>query len=182
MSVKPSSKLALLTEEGPIEDVNRIVNLLRKCWDDIRMPNLQFLPSDMLDRIENPVSEPPFLRFDIKRTFINGTSLWEKVQRWTINLEEMKASCEMIGHRKVREAIPVAQVAEEVAEKILAGEPDQRYDIEVKIRIHSDEVNLDSRVAKEPRERRKKRFYEELDRLLENEGFERGLFIYHNQV
>lgn len=174
-----------MTEEGPLEDVNEVVRLLRRFWDDIQVQEDEPLTAEMLDRIEDPVYRPPNLKFDIQRPIGDRPAKWAKVERWVVNLSDMTAMSFEMEERKVREHAPhwfARPVAEEVADKILAGESDPRYDIEVKIRIHSDEVTPDSRMAsKETRERRKKRFYEELDRLLETGGFERGLFIYHKE-
>ena len=84
----------------------------------------------LIGRMEHVEWNPPVLTFVIERhggTVLGSTRA--ELQRWTVDLDRKTATCERAGHRQLSpmaKRVDVGSIADEVANKIVGGESDDR--------------------------------------------------------
>ena len=84
----------------------------------------------LIGRMEHVEWHPPLLTFVIERhggTVLGSTRA--ELQRWTVDLDRKTATCERTGHRQLSpmaKRVDVGSIADEVADKIVSGEADDR--------------------------------------------------------
>ena len=157
---------------GPIQDADRLVQLLSSCWHEFDGSSETKMRSRKLcGRVEEPQWHPPILSFCIERhgATVMGSkraSLYE----WSVNLENHTAS--IVGKRKRQlrpnaKPLDVKAIAKTLADAVISGRADERLTIlndgRVKIEIGRaiPETNARTTAA------RRKRFRRELSALLE---------------
>jgi hypothetical protein len=122
---------------GPLHDTADLERLLNACWDAFEGHEDEGMtPEKLLGRMEKVEWQPPVLTFVIERhgRICQGSSR-ANLHRWTVNIEARTASCEKIGHRQLHpmaRRLDLRGMAEEIAGKIIRGEPDDR------LRWHAD--------------------------------------------
>jgi len=161
----------------PAEQADEVESLLSSCWDRIEGSTDGGMAAYKLDfRAEQMEWEPPTLSFRIERHggAFRGSSRGE-LQNWSVDVERESAALGAIGHRQLRPSAPrldVKPLASEIAELIMA----QRNDHRLKWKSASDvKVELTKIIPNSgPRATvpgRRKRFRDELKRLLEPAGW-----------
>jgi hypothetical protein len=115
---------------GPVEHTDRLERLLAKVWGDLGGDQAGMTGDKLIGRMEQAEWTPPKLSFSIERhggTVLGSTRA--ELQRWTIDLDSQTATCERTGHRQsspMAKRVDVEPIAEEIAEKIVNGQPDDR--------------------------------------------------------
>lgn len=94
------------------------------------------------------------------------------LHRWTINLIERTATCEKVGHRQLRALAPrlsIQPLAEEIAEKIIQDQGDDRLDWQGagRVRVILSAIFPSRSAFKQTVEGRRKRFMQAVIPLLE---------------
>jgi len=131
-------------------------------------------------RMENVGWNPPVLSFDIERhrPTVHGSSR-ATLQRWSLNLDEMTASCDDSGFRQLRPLSPslkVEPIAKEIADAILHHEEHPHVE-RLKnggVRLHITEPLGGQSIPKRTMEGRRKRFLKALDSLVAPHGWARS--------
>jgi hypothetical protein len=119
-----------LSAAGEEPDPRELGGRLGAVWHLFRGGRAEGMNAGKLRRIESPRWSPPILEFKIERH--GGTVLGSsraELQRWTLDLEDLTASCSRGGHRQLRSMqarLDVAPVAAEVAALVERGAKDPR--------------------------------------------------------
>jgi hypothetical protein len=119
---------------GPVQDVSTFENLLADVWDRLPGSGAQGMKSSkLLGRVENPVWQSPFLKFQIERhggTVMGSTRA--ELQTWCIDIEGGNVECVTTGRRQLYRLSKsfkekdAAELAKEIAEKIFNKKKDSR--------------------------------------------------------
>ena len=119
---------------GPIgqdKDEARLIDLLRSCWGEIDGSEAESMAAYKLGRMEQPVWDPPLLRFKIERhggTVLGSTRA--EVHQWVVNVLDGRADCNPdFGKRQLhprQPALKVDRLADELVALILNGKDDPR--------------------------------------------------------
>jgi hypothetical protein len=117
-------------DPGPIEQTSHLERLLAGVWGDLGGDEAGMIGRKLIGRMERVEWQPPRLTFSIERhggTVLGSTRA--EFQRWTVDLEKKSATCERVGHRQLSpmaKRLDVRPIADEIAEKIVNGQPDDR--------------------------------------------------------
>jgi hypothetical protein len=120
-------------EPGPLEQRSDLERLLARAWDDLDGGDeAGMVGRKLIGRMERVEWQPPRLSFVIERHggTVQGSSRAE-LQRWTVKLDQKTATCERTRHRQLSpmaKRVDVELIADEIAEKIMGGEADDRLD------------------------------------------------------
>lgn len=126
-----------LVEGGPdpidlLQHQQQLIPLLIAAWPDFAGHDQQAMASFKLQRGLDAIqwTPPATLRFEIERHggTVNGSSRAER-QGWTLDLERRTAEVATVGHKQLwpmARRLNVTPIAEELAEKIVRSEEDQR--------------------------------------------------------
>ncbi len=127
------------------------------------------------------VWDPPELSFTIERhgAMQLGSSR-AQLQRWTVDVQEGKASYRPDGYRQVgkrNEPLYAEKLAEKIKEEIMAGE-DAEYlrwldENTALITLKTAVTREGESLPQETLDRRRRRLHEELDDKMEEEGWEK---------
>jgi hypothetical protein len=115
---------------GPVKQTSQLERLLANVWDDLGSEVAAMTGHKLIGRMEHAEWHPPRLTFVVERhggTVLGSTRA--KLQRWTVDLDNQTATCEPTGHRQLSpmaRRVDVSPIADEIADKILAGEADDR--------------------------------------------------------
>lgn len=116
---------------GPIDNVEHLERLLADCWDDIPgARDEQTRGYKLLGRLEEPIWEPPLLRFSLERH--GGTAMGSTradIHDWVVDISTGEAYIERRRKRQVRaKAAPVSvkEIATDLAKIILQDSRDDR--------------------------------------------------------
>jgi hypothetical protein len=164
---------------GPITDARRLESLLLWCWDAFDGSDAEGMSDYKLHgRIEEPVWEPPLLRFSIERhgaTFL-GSSRAE-IHRWTLDLDAKTATCAPHSYRQVRPAqarLDVQPLVEEVLEAMRNRRADERlnWQKDGTVRVHIGKIIPEASAAKQTVAGRRERFRNALTATVQHAGGE----------
>lgn len=129
--------------------------------------------------MENIYWDPPILSFAIERHggLVLGSTRTE-VQKWELNLDDMSASFSVTGHRQIvpmQERVYVKPLAKEIAELIFNHKNDERlhWKKDGSVRVIIGKILPGESVVKQTLSGRRKRFRNELDKLLTAERWEK---------
>jgi hypothetical protein len=117
-------------DPGPVDQTSHLERLLARVWDDLGGDEAGMTGDKLIGRMEQAEWTPPKLSFSIERHggAVLGSTRAE-CQRWTVDLEKKSATCERTGHRQLSPMatrVDVEPIADEIADKIVNGEPDDR--------------------------------------------------------
>jgi len=115
---------------GAVEGAPELGSLVRASWDEFRCSNEHGMTVEKLYRWEDPVWEPPYLRFTIERHggTVHGSSRAD-LHHWTLDVETGEAFCGTGGYRQLRPrqpALNVTPLANEIRRAIVEGREDKR--------------------------------------------------------
>jgi hypothetical protein len=117
-------------DPGPVEHTDQLERLLARVWDDLGGDEAGMTGDKLIGRMEQADWTPPRLTFAIERhggTVLGSTRA--ELERWTVDLDTQTATCERTGHRQLSPMatrVDVQPIADEIAEKIVNGQPDER--------------------------------------------------------
>ena len=117
-------------EPGPVEETTQLELLLAEIWDDLGGDEGGMTGQKLIGRMEHVEWHPPVLTFVIERhggTVLGSTRA--ELQQWTVDLDRQTATCERTGHRQLSpmaKRVDVDSIADEIADRIVGGEPDDR--------------------------------------------------------
>jgi hypothetical protein len=170
---------------GPLPDISTVESLLADSWNQLSIDIPSGMnPDKLYGRMESCAWEPPLLRFLIERHggTVCGSSRAE-LQQWTINVSTCAAECAVVGHRQIRKMQPTLDVqplVNEIAELVLQRRPDPRmkWYPDGRVAIRMDQVLPETHTPKQTRERRRRRFPQNLDSILVPRGWKNRGLIY----
>lgn len=158
---------------GPVADVHSLELMLGPVWDTLPSDDPSMTGNKLLNRMERPIWNPPVLTFRIERhpATVHGSSRAE-VQEWTVDLERLTTTVNIVGRRQVSPTQPrfdMKPVAAELCSAIIAGNQDDRlkWDGTSKVRVLIGKVLPERSAVKDTLAGRRKRLRDELTRLLE---------------
>lgn len=162
---------------GPVADVLTLERLLAAVWDELSGDDGGMEAYKLLNRMENPIWNPPVLIFRIERH--GGTVLGSsraEVQEWTVDLERMTKTVKEVGRRQVGPLQPrldVKPIVADLCNAILKGNQDDRlkWDGTSKVKLLIGKVLPEGSAVKDTLADRRKRLRNELSRLLAPEGW-----------
>lgn len=116
---------------GPVEDQVQLLRELQACWDDLRGSDRSAMATWKLNRLENPLWEPPLLSFAVERhgAVVAGGSTRAEIQHWVVDAKSGTARIQQTGRRQIRPAGPrldVRPLVEQIADAISEGADDDR--------------------------------------------------------
>ena len=157
---------------GPVADVHSLELMLGPIWDTLPSDDPSMTGNKLLNRMERPIWNPPVLVFRIERhgAASLGSSRAE-VQEWTVDLERMTTTVNIVARRQVRppqQGFDVKPVAAELCNAIIAGNQDDRlkWEGDSKVRVLIGKVLPEKSAVKDTLAGRRKRLRDELTRLL----------------
>jgi hypothetical protein len=164
-------------DSGPVELSAHLERLLAKVWYDLGGDQEGMAGHKLIGRMEQVVWNPPLLTFLIERhgrTVMGSTRA--ELQRWTVDLHHQTASCESTGHRQLSpmaKRVDVRPIADEVADKIVSGEADDRVHRlgDGRVRIEIGKVFPKRSGFKQTVQRRRRRLRETLIERLRPNGW-----------
>ncbi|MDA2920910.1 hypothetical protein MYX76_15700 [Desulfobacterota bacterium AH_259_B03_O07] len=169
---------------GPVSDINTLIDILVPCWHEIDDSGLEGMEADKLYRIEKANWDPPILRFKIERHggTVHGSTRAD-VQQWEINVKEMKAHVNRIGHRQIipmQPRLDVSPIAEEIVKLIIDRKEDGRlkWNKDGNVRILISEIIPKGLTVQQTLAGRRKRFRSAVDERLTESGWKK---ISHNR-
>ena len=170
-------------DEGPVADVDQLVDMLYLAWDDLDGSNAGAMAAHKLRRLERPEWDPLHLTFWVERhggTVLGSTRA--ELHHWAVNIDD--GSAEVVGgsRRQLEEAAPrvdVKPLARDVAQLIGDHETNdprvrRRQDGAVKVVLSE----ILPAAKKQTQEGRRRRFYDTLDALLGEAGYSRAGAVY----
>jgi len=164
---------------GDIVNTGKLESLLSTCWEEIDSSSGTGMKDDkLLGRTENMSWEPPILRFSIERHGgIELGSTRAEIQHWEFNIEEKSAQCVKLGHRQLRPMQPrldIKPLAREIADLIMNIEAHERlkWIDETNVRVLISNIIPSGILDKQTLSNRRKRFREELSKILSEQGWE----------
>jgi len=165
---------------GPIYDTSYLESLIVDCWDRFFGSDRAGMTAEkLIQRMENVYWDPPILSFSIERHggLVLGSTRAE-VQKWELNLDDMSASFSIIGRRQIvpmQERVYVKPLANEIAELISDHKNDERlnWKKDGSVRILIGKILPGESVVKQTLSGRRKRFRNELEKLLTAQGWEK---------
>lgn len=179
MAPKPSQGLLDALPPGPIDDTAQLERLLANQWQHFTGSNDGGMDGyKLLNRMENVAWNPPMLTFQIERhggTVMGSTRA--AIQEWTVDLNAMTATCELVGYRQLETRQPpfkAKPVAQGLAQLILAGKEDAgvKWNGPNEVRVQVGKILPEGSAVKETLAGRRKRFREELQKALAGTGWE----------
>jgi hypothetical protein len=173
------------TARGPINDTSYLEPLIIDCWDRFFGSDRAGMTAEkLIQRMENIYWDPPILSFSIERHggLVLGSTRAE-VQKWELNMDDMSASFSIIGRRQIvpmQERVFVKPIAKEISELIINHKNDKRlnWKKDGSVRIFIDKILPRESAFKQTLSGRRKRFRNELERLLTAEKWEK-ISYYH---
>ena len=165
---------------GTITSNNELDSLLANCWDefnDSREGGME--PYKLHGRMEEISWNPPVLNFKIERHggTVNGSTRAE-IQQWEVNLKTCLAKCYNVGFRQIK-AMQSKMNVKPMAEEIVALILEQRKDSRLKwsengsVQIVTGNIIPTGSACKQTIQSRRKRFREEVERLLLEHGWQK---------
>lgn len=169
-----------LRRTGPLPPslIPIVVSLLKEVWDDLDGDGGGMTIEKLHGRLESVIWESPMITFRIERhgATVLGSSRAE-VQEWTVDLERRTKAVRTVGRRQVTPMQPkldVTPIAEEIADAILAGRPDDRLKWERadRVRVVIGKVLPGNSAVRETLAGRRKRLREGLCAILATAGWQ----------
>jgi hypothetical protein len=163
---------------GAIENTEQIETLLAACWDEFAGHDADGLAGHKLrGRMENVTWNPPVLAFDIERH--GGTVLGSsraEVHSWSVDLEQMIATCRMGRHRQLTPMQPrlkVEPIVEEITRLIINRQQDDRlrWRADGTVQVLVGKILPEGSAVKQTLAGRRKRFRKALTDRLKAEGW-----------
>jgi len=162
---------------GPVQQTTQLERLLANVWHDLGGDEGGMTGDKLIGRMGQVEWNSPVLTFTIERhggTVLGSTRA--EVQQWTVDLDSQTAACESIGHRQLSPMagrVDVEPVADEIAEKILSGEPDDRlrWLPDGRVRVEMGKVFPKGSGYKQTVQGRRRRLREALIERLEPSGW-----------
>jgi len=175
---------------GPLVDDAEVIGLMAKLWYDFSLTGYDDggMSIDKLYRAEDVTWEPPILSFRIERhgAVVAGSSKRADYQHWELDLVNCTKGWGPGGYRLVKPRDPVVNTkplaekyadlitkrAPDAALKYLSGEDSVRVIIS-KVDGLGDNNEKGQKLAKQTVQSRRKRFRNELEKLLQPAGWQR---------
>jgi hypothetical protein len=166
-------------EPGAMTNHEVLERLVFECWHKFEGGNQEKMEGyKILHRMENARWNPPILSFVMERhpQTVAG-SIWANLQEWKLNIETMKADCEMIGRRQVSAMEPrlnVRPLAEETAQLIFNHVEDERlkWNKDGTVRVQIGKIIPAGSIKGQTLAGRRKRFRKAVEELLAYKGWQ----------
>ena len=164
---------------GASLETERLEGLLVACWHQFTDADSEGMrAAKLIGRIENVCWEPPILSFEIERhgAVVLG-SVYAEVQSWSVDLEELTASCAAVSRRLVGKQAARLQLepfVDRVANALKGGTNDEclKWINESRVRILVGRI-IPSAGPKETVEARRKRLRKAIEAALAPLGWQK---------
>lgn len=165
---------------GPVVDRTNLQNLLIECWDEFDRSDEGGMTADrLLGRMEEIYWNPPILSFIIERhgAYVRGSTRAEK-QNWDLNLETDIATLSNGGYRQLRpkqQPMNIKPIADDIARLVVENQRDNQLEwgADGSVRILIENILPHNSAGKQTLTGRRKRFREEIEKLLTAQGWEK---------
>lgn len=162
---------------GTVTELEELVRLLKACWERFAGGEDEAMAEYKLDRMENARWCGQTLTFEVERHggVVMGSTRAER-QQWTLDMDALTATPVVVGFRQVRPSQPrldVHRLAEELFQQIHLGNNDPRlkwYD-DGSVRVRIGDVLPAGSAVKKTIEDRRRRFWAQLDELIDKNGW-----------
>jgi len=165
---------------GEIVDVGHLDATLAQCWHEFHGADAEGMAAyKLLGRMEQISWNPPELSFRIERhggTVLGSTRA--ELLYWSVNLETRTATCATGGRRQLEPMQPglnVKPIAEEIVALIDKRQHDGRlkWNADGSVQVVIGKIIPGGSAVKQTLEGRRRRFREEVERLLTNLGWQK---------
>lgn len=176
-ALKKVNEYLATVPSGRLKDTSDLAVVLGEAWDELSGDDYGMEGYKLHRRMENVLWEPPRLIFTIERHgwTVMGSSRAE-LHRWTVDVNEGTANCESIGYRQVyprQRPLDVKPLAEEIAELIVRGMPDERlkWGQDGSVQVLTGRIIPATSACRQTIIGRRRRFRQELASLLKQQGY-----------
>jgi len=167
-------------DQKPGEIVNKaeLESLLCVYWGKLDNSLEPGMTGDkLIGRTENVFWDPPILRFSIERHggYVQGSTRAE-IQKWEVNIDQQSAEFVKSNYRQIKRMQPrldIKKLASEIADLITNKERDERlkWIDEKSVRVLIGNIIPSDSAIKQTVEGRRKRFRQELNKLLKEQDW-----------
>jgi len=102
-----------------VDTCSGLIDVLKQAWPHLQGSEINSTEAYKLDRMEQPIWQPPVLTFTLERhgAIVAGGSKRAELHKWVINVEKGTADCSKAGARNLLpndKAFPFASTVEEL--------------------------------------------------------------------